>query len=131
MVRQFLIIDDNRDGRFVLSRALFQKYRSATLHEFRDLAAARESLEKLPLDGGQTVVLLHRTPQLEGAALIRSVRALHRRVLIVALGDPAIAGQAIEAGATCFLEYAAWLRLGPMIKDLEGTQPNLTEKSSS
>jgi DNA-binding NtrC family response regulator len=122
MVRQFIIIDDNRDGRFVLSRALFRDYRTATLHEFRDLMAARELLAKLPPDGGQTVVLLHRTAQLAGAELIRSVRALHPGVILVALGAPASARTAIEAGATCFLEYEAWLRLGPMIKELEASQ---------
>jgi DNA-binding NtrC family response regulator len=131
MVRQFIIIDDNRDERFVLSRALFCHYPAATLHEHREFDSARDALVKLPGDGGQAVVLLHRIPGAEGVGLIRAMRELHGQVTMIALGDPADARKALEAGATQFLDYEAWLRLGTLIKGLENTLPNLTEKSSS
>lgn len=131
MDREFIIIDDNRDGRFVLSRALFRHYPTKTLHEYRDFESARESLEKLPADGGQTVVLLHRTPAIEGAELVQSVRNVHSRVTIVVLGSPMIEAQALSAGADRFLDYEAWLGLGTMVKNLELGPSNLTEKSSS
>jgi DNA-binding NtrC family response regulator len=121
----FIIIDDNRDGRFVLSRALFRHYPNAAIHEYRDFTGAREALAGLPADGGQTMVLLHRAPDSEGPELIRSVREVHPRVTIVALGNPATAAQAIAAGATRFLDYEAWLGLGTLVKSLEPGRANL------
>ncbi|HWA29435.1 MAG TPA: hypothetical protein VG734_27540 [Lacunisphaera sp.] len=131
MLRQFIIIDDNRDGCFVLSRALFRHYPAATLHEFRDFESARASLASLPPEGGPAVVLLHRIANIGAADLVRAVRTIHERVPIVALGDPASGPQVLAAGATRFLDYEAWLRLGTLVKGLDHEKANLTEKSSS
>ena len=125
----FIIIDDNRDGHFVLARALFRHYPTATTHEYRDFESARAALAALTVDGGTAVVLLHRTPALEGAALVRAVRAVHPCVPVVALGHPSAAADSLAAGATRFLDYEAWLGLGTMVKELERTRANLTESS--
>jgi FixJ family two-component response regulator len=131
MLRQFIIIDDNRDGCFVLSRALFRHYPAATLHEFRDFASAREALANLPPDGGAALILLHRIPNIGGAQLVRAVREIHDRVPIVALGDPELGPEVLAAGATRFLDYEAWLRLGTLVKGLDPGDAKLTEKSSA
>jgi len=125
----FIIIDDNRDGHFVLARALFRHYPAATTHEYRDFESARDPLAALSEGGGRAVVLLHRTPALEGAALVRAVRGVHPSVPVVALGHPSTGKEALAAGATRFLDYEAWLGLGTMVKELERTQANLTESS--
>jgi len=127
----FIIIDDNRDGKFTLSRALFRHYPTNTIHEYRDFESARPPLTALPEDGGKAVVLLHRTPNLEGPELVRCVREVQSRVPVVALGNPAVAKQSIAAGASQFLDYEAWLRLGTTVKELQRVRANLTEKSSA
>jgi hypothetical protein len=53
----FIIIDDNRDGHFVLERALFRHYPTATTHQYRDFESACDPLAALPEDGGRAVVL--------------------------------------------------------------------------
>jgi DNA-binding NtrC family response regulator len=118
MPRQFMIIDDNRDGSFVLNRSLFGHFRTAAVHEYRDLESATDALRALPEDGGPVVVLTHRTAKLAGAELVRSIRDLHPRVPIIAMGDPGEEAKVLAAGATGYLDYAAWLRLGLLVKSL-------------
>jgi hypothetical protein len=59
------------------------------------------------------------------------VREIHDRVPIVALGDPELGPEVLAAGATRFLDYEAWLRLGTLVKGLDPGDAKLTEKSSA
>lgn len=118
MERRFLIIDDNRDERSLLSRALVGHYPAAPAQEYRDFESAREVLAGLVSEEDQTVVLVHRTQKMEGADLVRCIRKANSRIPIIALGEARAAEEVLAAGATRFLPYEAWLRLGRLVKGL-------------
>jgi DNA-binding NtrC family response regulator len=113
---RFLLIDDNRDGRSVIARAVQRKYRDDTLREFPTFAAARPALVELGTDPDNWIVLGGRTTEYETVALVAAIRAAHRRVPLIALGRPEEAFASLAAGATHFLAYEAWLLLGVMVE---------------
>jgi hypothetical protein len=118
---QFLLIDDNRDGRCLIARAIQRKHPDAPLREFPTFAAAGAALAEMKPDPESWIVLVGRTPEYATAALVAAVCAAHPRVPIIALGRPDEARASLEAGATHFLAYEAWLLLGAMIERVTAT----------
>jgi hypothetical protein len=116
---QFLLIDDNRDGRCVIARAVQRKFDEAPLHEFAALSAAEPMLQGIGADPGTWIVVTGRTAEHTPVALAAAVRAMHPRVPIIVLGHNEAAA-ALAAGATHFLEYEAWLLLGRLIERVTG-----------
>ena len=114
MQAQFLLIDDNRDGRSVIARAVQRKYHDAPLHEFAVFTAAVPALRSMPADPGTWIVMTGKTAEHDPVALVAAVRAEHPRVPIIALGRNETEA-ALAAGATHFLEYEAWLLLSGLI----------------
>lgn len=115
MQPQFLLIDDNRDGRSVIVRAVQRKYPEASLLEFTAFSAAAPVLGKLEADPGNWIVVTGQTAEHGPVALVAAARAAHPRVPIIALGRNH-APAAVTAGATHYLEYEAWLLLGVIIE---------------
>lgn len=113
-VRKFLVIDDNVDNRFLLTRTVLRKYPQAVIIESGDLAAA---LEQVRL-GGLDAVISHRAGEVDGLELLRELRAAHPTVPIVMVSGYDRTRAALEAGATCFLNYDEWLRLGTVIDEI-------------
>jgi hypothetical protein len=112
---QFLLIDDNRDGRSIIARAVQRKYHAAPLREFTAFAAAAPALQSLGPDPGTWIVVTGQTSEYDPVALAAAVRTTHSRVPIIALGRNDAAA-ALASGATHFLEYEAWLLLGVIIE---------------
>jgi len=117
MPSQFLLIDDNRDGRCVIARAVQRKFHEAPLHEFVTFAAALPLLRSLETDPGSWIVVTGQTSEHDPVALAAAVRAVHPQVLLIVLGHNQAAA-ALAAGATHFLEYEAWLLLGRLIEGI-------------
>lgn len=115
MQPQFLVIDDNRDGRCVIERAVQRKFHEAPLHAFATLAAAAPVLQRVAAEPGAWIVVTGQTPEHAPVALAAAVRAMHARVPIIVLGHNEAAA-ALASGATHFLEYEAWLLLGRLIE---------------
>lgn len=115
MQPQFLVIDDNRDGRCVVARAVQRKFHEAPLHEFATFAAAAPVLQGMAADPGTWIVVTGQTSEHAPVALAAAVRAMHSRVPIIVLGHNEAAA-ALASGATHFLEYEAWLLLGKLIE---------------
>jgi len=112
---QFLLIDDNRDGRSIIARAIQRKYLEASLYAFAAFSAAAPTLQEIEADPGRWIIVTGQTAEHDPVALVAAVRAAHPRVPIIALGRNN-ATAALAAGATHFLEYEAWLLLGVMIE---------------
>jgi len=121
---QFLIVDDNRDGRSVIVRAVHRKYPEAVTREFAEFSKTKPVLAQLPPDAGAWVVLAGRAADLEGVALVAAIRGAHARVPIIALGQSADARATLAAGADHFLEYEAWLLVGVMVERVMATWPS-------
>ncbi len=120
---QFLLIDDNRDGRSVIARAMQRKYPDAPLRAFASFPAAAGALAEVPADPHNWIVVIGRTPASGTVELAGTVRAAHARVPLIALGRKEDARAALAAGATHFLEYEAWLLLGVMVERVMAEWP--------
>lgn len=109
---QFLVIDFHRESRYLLVKTLQRKFADAIVHEAEDaneaVAAAR--------GGTLSAIITHRTFDLSGAELVRQLRAVDPRVPIVMVSGMDRAADALAAGASSFLRYEEWLRIGSIVE---------------
>lgn len=117
--RKFLVIDDHVDNRFLLTRTLQRKYPGAVVTECSTLAAA---LAQVGRDGIDAVVS-HRAGELDGLELVRELRRAAPAMPIVMVSGLDRTRAALTAGATRFLNYDEWLRLGTVMEEIFLTQP--------
>ena len=111
---KFLIVDDNPDSRFLLVKTLLRKFPRAVLEETQDgesdVALARsESLDAM---------VVHRAAEIDGLELIKLLRRTTPSVPIVMVSGIDHSKSAVEAGATTFLNYDAWLCIGTVVAEL-------------
>jgi CheY-like chemotaxis protein len=106
---RFLVIDDNPDGRFLVSKTLLRKFPNAVLSECQTAEAAFQLLNR-----GDEVSLItaHRTFELDGVSLVRELRARRPAVPILMLSGIDRREAALAAGANAFLTYDEWLMVG-------------------
>src|SRR5262245_52603155 len=117
--RKFLIVDDNADSRFLLVRTLLRKFPQAVLQETQQGDSAVESARLGDLDA----IVVHRAVDMDGLSLIRAFRQVNGAVPIVMVSGLDRTKPALEAGASAFLSYEAWLRIGTVVAEL---LPSLT-----
>lgn len=123
----FLIVDDNSDGRFLLAKTLLRCFPRSAVQECVDIEVAEQLSKKVH----PAVIIAHRAGGLDGMETIRRLRAANPVVPLVYLSGIDRAAEAKAAGATCYLNYDAWLRIGTVVADLlpnhiapeEGTVP--------
>lgn len=111
----FSILDDNPDGRYMLSRTILRRFPRSVVNESQDLDAALEAMKNCP----PSAVLVHRTLEADQIQAIQRIRAEQPNIPIVALsGDEKRESDALKAGATKFLHYDRWLIIGTVLADL-------------
>ncbi len=111
---KFLIVDDNSDSRFLLVKTLLRKFPQAILQETQD----GESSVALVRSQSLGAVVVHRAAEMDGLTLIRLLRQADPAVPIVMVSGIDRTKSAVEAGATTFLSYEAWLRIGTVVAEL-------------
>ena len=111
---EFLVIDDNRDSRFLLTRTLLRKFPDAVLHECETSSAALEAVKTRRL----AAIISHRTTDTPGIELLMEMRALNRDVPIVMVSGIDRKAAALAAGADRFFLYDEWLRIGTVVDDV-------------
>ncbi len=124
-VPKFLVIDDNPDSRFLLTKTLIRKFPTALLIECADTGTSLLAAE----NENPAAIVVHRTGETPGLELIPKLRAANRRVPIVMVSGIDRTTEAMAAGATCFLNYDEWLRIGSVVAGLltfAGAPPNPT-----
>jgi CheY-like chemotaxis protein len=112
--RKFLIVDDNADSRFLLVKTLLRKFPQAVLQETQDGDSAVAIVQSVDLDA----VVVHRAAEIDGVGLVRLLRQVNSAIPIVMVSGIDRTRQSLEAGATCFLSYDAWLRIGSVVAEL-------------
>jgi DNA-binding NtrC family response regulator len=112
--QKFLIIDDNADSRFLLTKTLIRKFPTALLIECADTGTALIAAE----NEKPAAIVVHRTGETSGLDLIPLLRAANHRVPIVMVSGIDRTTEAMAAGATCFLNYDEWLRIGSVVAGL-------------
>lgn len=128
MPPKFLIVDDNADSRFLLVKTLLRKFPQAILQETQD----GESAVALVKSGQLDAVVVHRAAEIDGVSLVRNLRQTNPAVPIVMVSGLDRTKAALEAGASTFLSYDAWLRIGTVVSELvsAGKLPPATDDES-
>ena len=114
--RKFLVIDDNSDGRALLTKTLMRKFPACVVQECQSADSAVTVTARKDLDA----IIVHRLWEMDGATLIRALRAANPTVPIVAVSGIDRSQEAIAAGATSFIVYDEWLRIGSLVAELIG-----------
>lgn len=111
---KFLVIDDNADSRFLLVKTLLRKFPQAVIHECQDAEAATLVVRTTPdLDA----VVTHRAMEVDGATLVQLLRRVNPIVPIIMVSGADRSREAAAAGATRFLNYDEWLRIGTVVAE--------------
>ena len=112
--KTFLVVDDNADSRFLLVKTLLRKFPEAIIHECQESVDAI----RFAADATLSAIVAHRAADLDGISLIHELRAANGRVIIVMVSGLDRSEKAVRAGATCFLNYDEWLRVGSLVTAL-------------
>ncbi|MGH7947476.1 MAG: response regulator transcription factor [Opitutaceae bacterium] len=120
-----MIVDDNPDSRFLLVKTLLRKFPQAILQETQD----GESALALVRSDSLNAVVVHRAAEIDGITLVRMLRRTNPTVPIVMVSGLDRSQAAIEAGATTFLNYDAWLRIGTVVSELVSSRGDASRKA--
>jgi CheY-like chemotaxis protein len=112
--RQFLVVDDNADSRFLLVKTLLRKFPQSLVQECQDSDIALVTARNPALDA----IVAHRANDTDGPSLIRLLRQVNPQVPIVMVSGIDRTQAAAEAGASTFLSYDEWLRIGSVVAEL-------------
>jgi CheY-like chemotaxis protein len=111
---KFLIVDDVDENRFLLAKTLLRKFPGSLITECDDSATALATVKaEVP-----TAIVAHRAHDVDGLTLVRELRAVAPHAPIIMVSGRESCPEAIEAGATAFLNYEAWLRIGTIIQEV-------------
>lgn len=111
---RFLVVDDNDEHRFLLVKTLLRKFPSAVIHETSEGSRAL-ALAETDTHAG---IVVHRTADMTGAELVQALRALKPEAIVVMVSGFDRSREAQTAGATGFLLYDEWLRVGVLMASL-------------
>ena len=114
MPHRFLVIDENPDGRFLLSKALLRAFPNAAVVECQSADTAFQVLQTESV----AAIVSHRTLEFDGTGLVRELRAINADVPIVMVSGFDREKLAREAGATRFFNYDQWPEIGIFIAEL-------------
>lgn len=112
--QKFLVIDDNADSRFLLTKTLMRKFPAALVIECANTDTSLLAAEyERP-----AAIIVHRTNETGGLQLIPQLRRANGKAPIVMVSGIDRTAEAIEAGASYFLNYDEWLRIGSVVGGL-------------
>src|SRR4051812_39021646 len=115
---KFLVVDDIAENRYLLAKTLLRKFSGSLVQECEDSAPAIAAAQHDRL----SAVIIHRGSDVDGLTMIRMIRRVNPAVPIIMVSGRESCPGAIEAGATAFLTYDAWLRIGTVVEDTIPTE---------
>jgi CheY-like chemotaxis protein len=108
----FVVVDYHGESRFLLAKTLRRKFPDAVIHESEDAEKAVEIARAINL----AAIVTHRTHELRGVELVRRLREADPQVPIVMVSGIDREAEALAAGASSFLNYDEWLRIGSVVE---------------
>lgn len=109
----FVVIDYHAESRYLLVKTLRRKFPGAVVHESEDAEKAIEIARAVNL----AAIITHRTFEMEGAELVRRLRDADPKVPIIMVSGIDRSAAAQVAGASAFLHYDEWLRIGSVVEE--------------
>jgi CheY-like chemotaxis protein len=113
---RILVVNDDDDALFLLSRSVRQAMPEAEVALLRDGPAALRYCESHHIDA---LVTDNTMPQMDGLALARAVRMNNREVpILMVTNSTHLAEEARRAGVTTYLPAARWSDVGAALAAL-------------
>lgn len=112
--KNFLVVDADADGRVLLARTLLRVFPDAAIVECQDAETAVNLVKAHNYDA----VVAHRAIGADPEGLIRMIRERDRNVLLLSVSGIDRKKEVLNAGATDFLLYDEWLRVGTIIAEM-------------
>lgn len=110
----FLVVDDNPDGRFLVSKTLLRKFPRARVIECQTAETAFETLaQQTP-----SLIVTHRTFEFNGIDLLRELRQRAPSTPILMTSGIDQRASALSAGADAFYTYDQWPMIGNHVAQL-------------
>ncbi len=107
-----VVVDFNVESRFLLVKSLRRRFPSATIYESDDEEKVIEIARAVDL----AAIVAHRTHTMSGTELVRRLRDADPQVPIVMVSGVNREADARGAGATCFMHYDEWPRIGGIVE---------------
>jgi CheY-like chemotaxis protein len=117
--KKVLVIDDNPESRFLLTKTLLRKFPQVMLLECADAGSATRTAATEELD----VIIVHRSADVIGVEMIQMLREVSTSVPIIMVSGIDRSAEALAAGANFFLSYDEWLRIGTVVAELLSLAP--------
>jgi DNA-binding NtrC family response regulator len=116
---KILIVDDVAENRFLLAKTLLRKFPRGVIQECENSAPALAAARNDHL----SVIVVHRAADLNGVALVVQLRRAHPTIPIILVSGRESCPEGILAGASTFLNFEAWLRIGTVVAELLQQRP--------
>jgi len=123
---KFLIIDDHVDNRSLLTRTMTREFPAAEIRECGEIGAAISIAGTEQIDA----VVSHRVDLTDGIELIHQLRRVNPAVPVIMVSSFDRTREALAAGATRFLPYDEWRRIGTVVEEVLATQPHAATVSA-
>jgi two-component system copper resistance phosphate regulon response regulator CusR len=99
--RHFIIVDDDKDVRYFIRRVIQRRF---PLVEIGEASDGLEALKLFEHGGADLMVIDHNLPSMNGADVVRELRARKTTIPIVMISSfPAVREEAMTAGANSFV----------------------------
>lgn len=108
----FVVIDFHAESRYLLVKTLRRKFPQAVIHESDDAEKAIEIARAVNL----AAIVTHRTYEMTGLELVARLRDADPQVPVIMVSGIDREAAALAAGATAFLNYDEWLRIGSVVE---------------
>jgi DNA-binding NtrC family response regulator len=112
---RFVVVEKDSELRSLYTRRLRTGFAGCAVSESESGTAA---LELLSLQRVDVVIVNQRAADLEGVALISGIRRQHPALPLIAIGEAPLRADALEAGATAFLEANRWRDLTQAVQQV-------------
>jgi CheY-like chemotaxis protein len=116
---KILIVDDVAENRFLLAKTLLRKFPRAVIQECENSAPAVAAA----LNDHLSAIVVHRAADLSGVSLVAKLRRAHPTIPIILVSGRESCPEGILAGATTFLNFEAWLRIGTVVAEILEARP--------
>lgn len=125
----FLVVEDQPDNRALLINALMRKFPGSRLTTCDASAAVMKAVQASTL----TAVIVHRASDADGLPRLEMLRTADSALPLILISSANNRTGAFEAGASAYLTYDSWVRIGAVVEDVLRTgsaAPILPAKSA-